>query len=198
MRCAWKFHPFGCKCVCSSYCFYADLTIYEFCNLKRIITVTTTVVEGQHVEARERWKFGERWRFARLDWRFGLVKNSECTESSSAWMFVCFLCAIFTLLCMLILQKLCFYKEAVLLCFMLISIFFTSSQKGDNSSNSMGGSVRSTFQEVQRIHELQFLYASFMLSLSYRLCSFYKDYAMTKMSSKNLCYNNTMLLYLFI
>ena len=28
-----------------NFCFYADLTIYEFCNLKRIITVTT-VVEG--------------------------------------------------------------------------------------------------------------------------------------------------------
>ena len=37
MRCAWKSHPFQSKCVCISYCFYADLTIYEFCStLKRI------------------------------------------------------------------------------------------------------------------------------------------------------------------
>ena len=80
-------------------------------------------------------------------------------------MFVCFLYAIVTLLFMLVLHKLCFYKEAVLRCFMLISLFFTSSKKGDNSSNRMGGLVRSTFQEVQRIHELEFLNASFMLSL---------------------------------
>ena len=31
----------------------------------------------------------------------------------------------------------------------------------------MGGSIQSTFQEVQRIHELKFLYASFMLSLHF-------------------------------
>ena len=51
MCCAWKFYPFGCKYVCSSYCFYADLKIYEFCNLKRIITVTT-VVEGPGLQTR--------------------------------------------------------------------------------------------------------------------------------------------------
>ena len=45
MRCARNFYPFGFKYVCSSYCFYADHTIYEFCNLNRLITVTT-VVEG--------------------------------------------------------------------------------------------------------------------------------------------------------
>ena len=66
---------------------------------------------------------------------------------------------------MLILHKLCFYKEAVLRCFMLVSLFFTSSKKGDNPSNRMGGSVRSIFQEVLRIHELEFSNASFMLSL---------------------------------
>ena len=80
-------------------------------------------------------------------------------------MFVCFNYAIVTLLFMLILHKLCFYNEAVLRCFMLISQFFTSSKKGDSSSNNMRGLVRSTFQEVQRIHELEFLNASFMLSL---------------------------------
>ena len=41
MCCARKFHPFQFQCVCSAYCSYADLTIYEFCNTKRIITVTT-------------------------------------------------------------------------------------------------------------------------------------------------------------
>ena len=43
MRCAWKFHPFRFKCVCSSYSFYADFKIYEFCNTKRIIIMTTIV-----------------------------------------------------------------------------------------------------------------------------------------------------------
>ena len=51
--------------------------------------------------------------------------------------------------------------------------FFTPSKKWDNSSNRMGGSVRSTFQEVQRIHELEFLNVSFMLSLHF----FILDYA---------------------
>ena len=97
--------------------------------------ITNKVLE--HIEATEGW-----W-FARLDGRLGSVKNSEDTESSSAWMFVCFLYAIVTLLFMLILQRLCFYKEAVLRCFMLISLFFTSSKKEDNPSNRMGGSVRS-------------------------------------------------------
>ena len=64
--------------------------------------------------------------------------------------------------------QICFYKEAVLCCFMLISLFFTSSKNGNNSSNSMGGSVLSTFQGVQRIHEVQificFFFAIIMLS----------------------------------
>ena len=68
----------------------------------------------------------------------------------------------------------------MLRCFMIISLFFTSSKKKDNSSNRMGGSVRSTFQKVQRTDELEFLNASFMLSLHYLLCGFYKDYASEK------------------
>ena len=75
---------------------------------------------------------------------------------------------------------------------------FTSSKKKDILINRMGGSVQSSFQEVQRIHELQFLYAFFMLSLLYRLYNFYKDYAPKKMFIKNLCYVNTMLLCLFM
>ena len=59
---------------------------------------------------------------------------------------------------------------------MLISLFFTSSNNEDNTSNRMGGSVQSTFQKVQRTNELDFLYPSFMLSLHYRLFGFYKDY----------------------
>ena len=55
MRCNWKFYSFGCKCVCSSYCFYAYLTIYEFCSTKRIITVTT-VVEGLTNKVLWHWK----------------------------------------------------------------------------------------------------------------------------------------------
>ena len=125
---------------------------YEFWNTKRRIRVNhsgraykqgTLTVKGltnkvlEHIEATEGW-----W-FARLDGRLGSVKNSEDTKSSSAWMFVCFLYAIVTLLFMLILHKLFFYKEAVLRCFMLISIFFTSSKKEDNLINRMGGSVRS-------------------------------------------------------
>ena len=51
MRCARKFYFFGLKCVCSSYCFYADHTIYEFCNLNRIITETTEV-EGTGLQTR--------------------------------------------------------------------------------------------------------------------------------------------------
>ena len=113
-------------------------------------------------------------------------------------MFVCFLYDIVRLLFMLILHKLCFYNEAVLRCFILISLFFTSSKKEDNLSNRMGGLVQSSFQKVQIIDELKFLYASFMLSLRYRLCGFYKGCASTKKSLKKLCYVNTMFLYLFM
>ena len=47
-------------------------------------------------------------------------------------------------------------QRAVLRCFMLISLFFTSSKKEDNSSNRMGGLVWSSFQKVKRIDELEF------------------------------------------
>ena len=36
-------------------------------------------------------------------------------------------------------------------------------RKDDNLGNRMGGSVRSTFQKVQIIHDIEFEYASFML-----------------------------------
>ena len=51
----------------------------------------------------------------------------------------------------------------------------------------MGGLVRSSFQKVQIIDELKVLYASFMLSFSYRLCGLYKGNASTKKSLKKLC-----------
>ena len=86
----------------------------------------------------------------------------------------------------------------MLRCLILIGLFFTPSKKEDDSINRMVDSVRSTFQKVQRINELEFLYASFMLSLHYRLCVFYKGYASTKKSLKKLCYVNTMLLCLFM
>ena len=55
IRCAWKFYPFGFKYVCSSYCFYADHAIYEFCNTKRRITVTT-IAEGLTKKLLRQWK----------------------------------------------------------------------------------------------------------------------------------------------
>ena len=64
--------------------------------------------------------------------------------------------------------------------FMLLSLFYNPSKKDDNSRNRMGSSVCSTFQKVQRIHELEFSYASFMISLRYRLCWLCTDYASTK------------------
>ena len=93
---------------------------------------------------------------------------------------------------------LCFYKEEILCGFMLPGIFYTPSNKEEDSQNMMGSSVRSTFQKVQRIHALEFSYASFMLSLRYRLCGFYMDYASTNNYPKKMCYVNTMLLRLFI
>ena len=113
-------------------------------------------------------------------------------------MFVCFLYDIVTLLFMLILQKICFCKEAVLRCLMLISLFFTSSKKEEYSRNRMGGLVWWTFQKVQIINELEFSYASFMISLHYCLCSFYKDDSSTKKSPNKLCYVNNMLLFLLM
>ena len=77
---------------------------------------------------------------------------------------------------MLILHKLCFYKEAMLHGFMLISLFFTPSKNDDDLSNRMGGSFWSTFQKVQITNEIEFLYVSFLLSLSYYLCVLYTNY----------------------
>ena len=71
-------------------------------------------------------------------------------------------------------------------------------QKDDNLCNKMGGLVWSTFQKVQIIHELEFLYASFMLSISYWLCGFYTDYDSTKKSPNKLCYINNMHICLFM
>ena len=84
------------------------------------------------------------------------------------------------LLFMRILHRLCFYKEAMLRSFMILSLFYTIPKKDDDSRNRMGGSVRSTFQKVQIIHELEFSYASFLLSLRYPLYKLYTDYASTK------------------
>ena len=41
--------------------------------------------------------------------------------------------------------------------------------KDDDSVSRIGGLVWLTIQKVQRIHELEFLYADFLLSLCYRL-----------------------------
>ena len=58
-------------------------------------------------------------------------------------------------------------------------------QKDDYLRNRWtGGSVRSIFQKVQRIHDIDFLYASFMLLLHYWLCLLYTDYD----SIKKQCY----------
>ena len=62
--------------------------------------------------------------------------------------------------------------------------------KDEKYRTSKGGSVRSKIQKVQRIHELEFLYASFMISLCYCLCGFYTDYASTNNSPNMLCYVN--------
>ena len=53
-------------------------------------------------------------------------------------------------------------------------------RKDENLRNRAGGSVQSIFQKVQRIHELEFSYASFLLLLRYCLCLLYTDYAYTK------------------
>ena len=92
---------------------------------------------------------------------------------------------------MRIIHGLCFYKEAILCGFNIISIFHTPLKKREDSWNRMGGLVRSTFDKVHKVHELVFLYASVMLSLRYCLCGFYTDSDSTKKSPKNLCYVNT-------
>ena len=112
MRCAWKFHGFQFKYVCIYYCFYADLTVYEFCSTKRRITVTTTV-EGLTNKVLRQWK--------------GLQTS---------------------------------YSN------------MPKPQKDDDSCNRMGGSIRSTIQKLQGIHQLECSYGYFILSLRYYLCIF--------------------------
>ena len=63
---------------------------------------------------------------------------------------------------------------------MILSLFHAPSKKENDSINRMRGTVQSTFRKVQRIHELEFFYASFMLSLHYCLCGFYTDYDSAK------------------
>ena len=53
-------------------------------------------------------------------------------------------------------------------------------QKDDNLRDWIGGSVRSTIQKVQRVHQLEYPYATFMLLFRYYLCLFYTNYASTK------------------
>ena len=87
---------------------------------------------------------------------------------------------LFSLSIMRFLQGLSFTKAAILYGFMIPGLFHASSKKGLDSRNRMGGSVRSTFQKVQRGHQLECSYASFMLSLRYYLCLFYTNYDSTK------------------
>ena len=56
----------------------------------------------------------------------------------------------------------------------------TKPQKDDDLSDRMGGSLRSKIQKVQRTHQLESTYASFMLLSCYYLCLFYTKYASTK------------------
>ena len=81
---------------------------------------------------------------------------------------------------------------------MILVIFNSPPKKEEDSINMIVGSVQSTFQKVQIIHELEFLYAPFMISLRYHLCNFYTDYALTKKYPKKLCYVNTIILCLFM
>ena len=53
---------------------------------------------------------------------------------------------------------------------MILGLFHAPSEKEEDLINRMGGSVRSTFQKVERIHELEFLNTSFMLSFHCQLC----------------------------
>ena len=53
-------------------------------------------------------------------------------------------------------------------------------QKDDDLRDWMRGLVRSKIQKVQRFHQLECSYASFMLLLRYSLCLFYTNYASTE------------------
>ena len=134
MRCAWKFYTFLFKCVCSSYCFYADLTIDKFCNTKRIITVTT-IVKGLKNKVLRQWK--------------GL--QTRCSN-------------------------------------------MLNPQKDDYLRNWMGGLVRWTIQKLQRVHQLECLYASFMILLRYYLCLFY-TIMLLKRSSVTLFHTHQSIFY---
>ena len=55
-------------------------------------------------------------------------------------------------------------KKRCYMVFMLLGLFHDPSKEEDYLINRMGGSFWSTFQKVQRIHEIELFYASFMLS----------------------------------
>ena len=78
-------------------------------------------------------------------------------------------------------------KAAILYGFMILGLFHSSSKKEVDSRNRMGVSVLSTFQKVERIHELEFFVCLFYAIITLSFMRFYKDYAMTKMSPKKLC-----------
>ena len=63
---------------------------------------------------------------------------------------------IFSLSIMRFLQVLWFTKAAILYGFMILGLLCASSKKEEDLRNSMGGLVRSTFQKVERIHELEY------------------------------------------
>ena len=52
--------------------------------------------------------------------------------------------------------------------------------KDDDLYDWIGGLGWSKNQKVQRVHQIECLYASFMLSLRYYLCLFCTNYASTK------------------
>ena len=52
--------------------------------------------------------------------------------------------------------------------------------KDDNSRDWMGGLVQSKTQKVQRFHQLEYSYDSFMLSLRYYSCLLYTNHDSTK------------------
>ena len=67
-------------------------------------------------------------------------------------------------------------------------------QKDDDLRNMIGGSVRSTIQKVQRIHQLECSYASFMILFRYYLFLLYTYCA----STKKQCYVVLCLLVYFL
>ena len=59
------------------------------------------------------------------------------------------------------LQGLWFTKAAILYGFMILGLFHAPSEKEEDLINRMGGSVRSTFQKVERIHDLEYFVCFF-------------------------------------